>query len=325
MNRLDRHLSIATLLALLLPSATQAAESYPSKPIRLVVGYAAGGSADASARHLADWVSKKIGQPVLIENKGGAAGSIAAASVASAPADGYTLLYATSDLVMYPALHRNTTYDAAKDFAPVTALQTRALVLVTHPSLGVNSVRELIALAKSKPGQLNYESSGFGSVEHLASEVFQKQAGLSMTHIPYKGSAPAVVDLVAGRVQLGFEVSLNVEGHIKSGKLIPLMTTGRERFKSLPGVPTAPESGLPAMVLNAPWAGVLAPAGTPADRIALLNTMFAQARNAKETVSHTVFADAIPTTGTPQAFGAFIRSELLRWSKIVADAGIPPE
>lgn len=186
-------------------------------------------------------------------------------------------------------------------------------------------MQELVALAKAKPGQLNFESSGFGSVEHLAAEVFQHQTGISMVHVPYKGSAPAVVDLVAGRVQVGFEVPLNVDGHIRSGKLVPLMSTGRERLGSLPKVPSAPESGLPAMVLNVPWAGVLAPAGTPADRIALLNSVFTQARNAKETVSHPVFADANPMTGPPQAFGAFLSTELARWAKIVSDSGIEPE
>ncbi len=325
MHRFRQILKFATLLALLLPTIARGVDPYPTKPIRLVVGYAAGGSADATARHLADWVGRKIGQPVLIENKGGAAGSIAAASVAAAPADGYTLLYSTSDLVMYPALHRNVSYRPLKDFAPITALQTRALVLVTHPSLGVKTVQELVALAKAKPGQLNFESSGFGSVEHLAAEVFQHQTGISMVHVPYKGSAPAVVDLVAGRVQVGFEVPLNVDGHIRSGKLVPLMSTGRERLGSLPKVPSAPESGLPAMVLNVPWAGVLAPAGTPADRIALLNSVFTQARNAKETVSHPVFADANPMTGPPQAFGAFLSTELARWAKIVSDSGIEPE
>jgi tripartite-type tricarboxylate transporter receptor subunit TctC len=326
MNRLRQYLNVTSLMVLLLPPAIAlAVDPYPSKPIRLVVGYAAGGSADTTARHLADWVSKRIGQPVLIDNKGGAAGSIAAASVAAATADGYTLLYSTSDLVMYPTLHRNVSYSPLKDFAPITGLQTRALVLVTHPSLGVKTVQELIALAKAKPGQLNFESSGLGSVEHLAGEVFQSQAGISMVHVPYKGSAPAVVDLVAGRIQVGFEVPLNVEGHIKSGKLVPLMSTGRQRLGSFPKVPSAPESGLPAMVLNVPWAGILAPAGTPADRIALLNSVFTQARNAKETVAHPVFADAIPMTGTPQAFGTFIAAELARWAKIVAASGIQPE
>jgi tripartite-type tricarboxylate transporter receptor subunit TctC len=267
-------------------------------------------------------VAKALGQPVVVDNKGGAAASIAAASVARAPPDGYTVFYGTTDVVMYPALYKNATYDPVKDLAPVTGIGKRPPVLVVQPSLGVKSLQELVALAKAKPGALTYESSGVGSIEHLAAEIFQKVAGIQLVHVPYKGSAPAIVDLLAGQVQMGFEVPVGIVGYVKSGKLVALVTAGADRLTSLPGVPTAYEVGLPGLDLRAPWAGIFVPAGTPRDRIMRLNLEFAKARNAKETVEHPVFTDSRPITGTPEQFGAFVKSEYSRWGALVKEIGL---
>ena len=299
-----------------------AAEQYPDRPLKLVVGYSAGGPADSVARHLAGIVAKALGQPVIVENKGGAAGSIAAAAVARAAPDGYTVFYGTTDIVLYPALYKGAPYDPVRDFAPVTGISKRPPVLVVQPALGVKSVQELVALAKAKPGMLTYESSGVGSIEHLAAEIFQRAAGIQLIHVPYKGSAPAIVDLVAGQVQMGFEVPVGISGHIRSGKLIPLVTASAERLTSLPNVPTALEVGMPGLDLRAPWAGIFVPAGTPVDRIKRLNQEFAKARNAKEAVDHPVFTDSQSITGTPEQFGAFVKSELSRWVTLVKDARI---
>lgn len=313
---------IALALACAGSSILAAPEEYPSRPIRLVVGYAAGGPADAVARHLAAVAAKALGQPIVIENRGGAAGSIAAASVARAAPDGYTLLYGTTDLVMYPALRRNVAYDPLKDFTPVVGTSKRALLLVVQPALGLSSLQQLVASAKAKPGELTYESSGVGSIEHLAAEVFQKVAGIELVHVPYKGSAPAIIDLIAGQVQMGFEVPVGIIGHVKSGKLTALVTTGSERLSSLPDVPTAYEVGMPGLDLQAPWAGVFVPAGTPKDRIMRINAEFARARNAKQTVAHPIFADSQSIAGTQEQFATFVRSEYVRWQTVIRDAGI---
>jgi tripartite-type tricarboxylate transporter receptor subunit TctC len=233
----------AVLSLCLISTCVWAAEQYPDRPLRLVVGYSAGGPADSVARHLAGIVAKALGQPVVVENKGGAAGSIAAATVARAATDGYTVFYGTSDVVMYPALYKDAAYDPVKDLAPVVGIGRRPPVLVVQPSLGVKTLQELVALAKTKPGTLTYESSGVGSIEHIAAEIFQRAAGIKLLHVPYKGSAPAIVDLVAGQVQMGFETPVGVVGHIKSGKLVPLVTAGANRLTTLPQVPTAYRSG----------------------------------------------------------------------------------
>jgi len=320
-----RSVACAVLSLWLMPPYLCAAEHYPDRPLKLVVGYSAGGPADSVARHLAGIVAKALGQPVIIENKGGAAGSIAAATVARAAPDGYTIFYGTTDVVLYPALFKNAAYDPVRDFAPVTGIGKRPPVLVVQPSLGVKSLQELVALAKAKPGMLTYESSGVGSIEHLAAEIFQKAAGVQLVHVPYRGSAPAIVDLVAGQIQMGFESPLGVVGHVRSGKLVALVTAGGVRLTSLPHVPTVYEVGMPELDLRAPWAGIFVPAGTPRDRVMRLNVEFAKARNLKDTVNHPVFTDSRPITGTPEHFGAFVKSEVTRWATLVKDANIAVE
>jgi tripartite-type tricarboxylate transporter receptor subunit TctC len=313
--------TLISLIALVAQSAF-AADPYPARPIRMIVGYAAGGAADAAARHLATLVSKRLGQNIVVENRPGASGSIAAATVASSPADGYTLLYATSDLVLYPLLTGNTTFAPLRDFVPVIGVSRRPLLLVTTPSLGFKSARDLVAAAKAKPATITFESSGVGSVEHLAGHLFQKLTATELVHVPYKGSAPGILALLGGQVQIGFEVPLGVLDHVKAGKLVALLTTSGERLASLPSVPTAKEEGLPALDIRAPWGGIFAPAGTPSDRIAKLNAEFVAARTAPETMAHAIFAETISLAGTPDTFGAFVRADYDRWAALIREAGL---
>jgi tripartite-type tricarboxylate transporter receptor subunit TctC len=319
----SRRRALRGLAALVLYTATAAvAGTWPERPIRLVVGYPAGGSADAGARHLAGIVSKALGQQVVVENRPGAAGSVAAASVARAPADGYTVFYGTSDLVIHAALNPKAAYDPQRDFTPVTGIGRRPVLLVAHPSVKARTVKELVALARAQPGALTVESSGVGSIEHLSAEVFQRATGVKLTHVPYKGSAPAILDLLAGQVQLGFEVPLAVVEHVRAGKLAAIVSAGRERLVSLPEVPTVHEAGVPELDLQAPWAGIFVPARTPAAVVARLNAEFVRARNLEETRASPVFLDSVSITGTPEAFSAFVRAEVARWARIARDTGV---
>lgn len=299
-----------------------AADAYPSKPIRLVVGYAAGGAADAGARHLARILSTRLGQSVVVDNRPGASGSIAATTVASSPADGYTLLYATTDLILYPLLTGSRAYDPLKDFVPVAGVSRRPLLLVVPPSLGFRNVRDLLGAAKARPNALAFESSGVGSIEHLAGHLFQKLTGTQLLHVPYKGSAPGILALLGGQVQMGFEVPLGVMEHVKSGKLVALLTTSSERLASLPAVPTAKEEGFAALDVKAPWGGIFAPAGTPPDRVARLNSEFSAARNAADTARHPIFAESISLTGPADGFATFVRSDHERWAALIREAGL---
>ncbi|MBK8015465.1 MAG: tripartite tricarboxylate transporter substrate binding protein [Betaproteobacteria bacterium] len=315
---------LCTMIGMLaaIPLAAFAADPYPARPIRMMVGYAAGGAADAAARHLATLVSRRLGQNVVIENRPGASGSIAAAIVASSPGDGYTLLYATSDLILYPLLTGSTAFAPLRDFVPVIGVSRRPLLLVAQPSLGFKSARDLVAAAKARPGTITFESSGVGSVEHLAGHLFQKLTATELIHVPYKGSAPGILALLGGQVNIGFEVPLGVLDHVKAGKLVALLTTSGERLTSLPSVPTANEEGLAGLDIRAPWGGIFAPAGTPSERVARLNAEFAAARNAPETRAHAVFAESISLAGPADAFAAFVRTEHERWSALIRDAGL---
>jgi tripartite-type tricarboxylate transporter receptor subunit TctC len=247
---------------------------------------------------------------------------VAAASVARAPADGYTVFYGTSDLVIHAALNPKAAYDPQRDFTPVTGIGRRPVLLVAHPSVKARTVKELVALARAQPGALTVESSGVGSIEHLSAEVFQRATGVKLTHVPYKGSAPAILDLLAGQVQLGFEVPLAVVEHVRAGKLAAIVSSGRERLASLPEVPTAHEAGVPELDLQAPWAGIFVPARTPSAVVARLNAEFVRARNREETRASPVFLDSVSITGTPEAFSAFVRAEVARWARIARDTGV---
>jgi len=305
-----------------LTSRADAAEPFPSRPIRLVVGYAAGGAADAAARHLARIVSATLGQNVVVENRPGASGSIAAATVAGSPADGHTLLYATTDLILQPLLTGSAGYEALRDFVPVVGVSRRPLVLVAPSATGFRSVSELTAAARARPDAVAYESSGVGSVEHLVAHLFGRVIGAQLVHVPYKGSAPGILALLGNQVQFGFEVPLGVAEHVRSGRLVALLTTAPERLASLPAVPTAREAGLAGLDVRGHWGGIFARAGTPQDRVTRLNAAFASARNAPETAAHAVFQESTSLAGSADAFAAFVRAEQERWTALVREAGL---
>jgi tripartite-type tricarboxylate transporter receptor subunit TctC len=310
------------LSALVVLAPARAAEVFPARPIRLIVGYAAGGAADAAARHLARAVSATLGQNVVVENRPGASGSIAAATVLGSAADGYTLLYATTDLILQPLLTGSAGHDPVRDFAPVVGVSSRPLVLVVPAAGGLRSVDELAAAARARPDTVTYESSGVGSVEHLTAYLFGKLVAARLVHVPYKGSAPGIVALLANQVQFGFEVPLGVAEHVRSGKLLALLTTAPERLASLPSVPTAREAGLAGLDVGGHWGGIFARTGTPRDRLTRLNAAFSEARNAPDVAAHPVFRESTSLAGPVDAFGVFVRTEQERWRSLVREAGL---
>ena len=258
-------LAITLAFGALASAPALAQQSFPSRPVNLVVPFPPGGGTDTGARILAEQLSKRWGQPVVVENKGGAAGQIGADSVAKAKPDGYTLLLGNiGTQAINPSLYAKLPYDADKAFAPVSLVAELPLAMMVNPALPAKTASEFIALAKSKPGQLSYSSSGSGSAPHLAAEIFKDQTGTFVLHVPYRGGGPAIADLLAGHVQLSFMTVLEASGHIKGGKLRALAVTGDKRVQALPDVPTLAESVVPGF--NAiSWIGLLAPAGTPPD------------------------------------------------------------
>jgi tripartite-type tricarboxylate transporter receptor subunit TctC len=310
-------------LAATAPFAAWAA--FPSRPVRLVVPFPAGGAADLMARGLAQHLGEQLGQQVIIDNRGGAGGTVAAEIVARAPADGYTLLFATMGTqAINPALYAKLRYDPLKDFAPIALTHITPRVLVVGPSVKVGSVAELVALAKAKPGQLTYGSAGNGSSSHLSGALFESLAGVDMVHVPYKGSAPLLTDLLAGRVDATFDSFTVYEEHIKSGRVRALAVTSRTRMAALPQVPTLAESGLTDYEVSN-WLGVLAPAGTPREVVAGLHAAVARAMADAGMKRQLAALGIEPTSSTPEEFAALIRSELPKWARIVKASGAKVE
>ena len=246
------------------------AQSYPAKPIRLVVPFAPGGASDVLARLVGQKLAERLGQPVVVENKPGAATTVGAADVARAPADGYTLMLAPAPFVIAPLMYQKLTYDAAKDFTGVALLASSPLILTVHPSVGATTAQELLALAKAKPGTIMYGSPGNGSVPHLATELFKLRTGTDFTHVPYKGGGPAVTDLVAGHIGIMFASPIEVSQHVAAGKLKYLVASTKDRVASLPNVPTAGDLGIAGFDVVA-WFGIVAPAGTPKEIVGRLS------------------------------------------------------
>jgi len=246
------------------------AQSYPTKPIRLVVPFAPGGASDVLARLVGQKLAERLGQPVVVENKPGAATTVGAADVARAPADGYTLMLAPAPFVIAPLMYQKLTYDAAKDFTGVALLASSPLILTVHPSVGATTAQELLALAKAKPGTIMYGSPGNGSVPHLATELFKLRTGTDFTHVPYKGGGPAVTDLVAGHIGIMFASPIEVSQHVAAGKLKYLVASTKDRVASLPNVPTAGDLGIAGFDVVA-WFGIVAPAGTPKEIVGRLS------------------------------------------------------
>ncbi|HTD89644.1 MAG TPA: tripartite tricarboxylate transporter substrate binding protein [Burkholderiales bacterium] len=296
------------------------AQSYPTKPIRIVIPYPPGGGTDIVVRAFTPRLTEKFGQSVVVDHRGGATGIIGSELVARAAPDGYTLLaHTNAGLVVAPQLIKNPPYDPVKDFAPVTLATSSPYVLVVNPKLPVTTVAQLIALAKARPGELNFASSGNGSSTHLAGLLLNKMAGVRMVHVPYKGSAPAVTDVIAGHVQTRFSSIPPALPHVRGGRLRALAVTGAKRFSLLSDLPTIGET-VPGYVVDA-WYGVLAPAGTPVAIVNKLNAEIVAALQIDE-IKARLANDGAETVGsTPQQFGVAIRNEIAQWSGILREAG----
>ncbi|HEV2007158.1 MAG TPA: tripartite tricarboxylate transporter substrate binding protein [Burkholderiales bacterium] len=304
--------------------AAHAQEKYPTRPIRVIVPSAAGGGTDISARLIAPRMSEYLGQPVVVENRAGAAMIIGSDLVAHAAPDGYTLLMGISTLTINPSIHTKLPYDTVRDFAPVSLVVTLPNVLVIHPSLPVKSVKELIAFARARPGQLNYASAGVGSSLHLSMALFLSMAKLKMTHVPYKGSAPALVDMLAGQIEVMTGTMITVIPYVRDGRLRALGVTSLKRAAVAPELPTIAEAGL-AGYESVQWYGLLAPGATPRAIIVRLNE--AVARATQDAAIRKRFLDdgVEPVGGTPDEFAALIRSDMAKWAKVVKDANIKAE
>lgn len=319
-------IALTATLAFALASGTalaqNAAGGYPSKPIKLVVPFTPGGSTDILARAIGVELTKAWGQSVVIENVPGAGGSIGADKVAKSPADGYTLLMGhIGTLAVNPSLYPNLPYDPVKSFAPVAWVARVPNVLVVHPSVKANNVKELVALAQSKPGQLNYGSGGNGSAANLATEYFKMQTNTSLLHIPYRGTAPAVTDLVGGQIQVLFTGAPAVIGQIKSGQVRALAVSSPKRLDALPELPTVAESGYKDFEADQ-WYGVVAPAGTPAAIVAKLNAQINQSLNAPELKNRLNNEGAVATPSTPEVFADLIVREIARWKPVIGSGRV---
>ncbi len=309
-------------MAVLLTSAAGAyAQQYPSKPIRLVVGFAAGGPSDVSARTIAQKLTEKWGQPVIVDTRPGASGNIATEIVAKAPADGYTLLLPAFAHAVNPFLYSKLPFDAAKDFAPILLFASIANLLVVHPSVPASSVTELIAFAKAHPGQLTVGSAGNGTSSHLSAELLNMMGGIKTTHVPYKGLTPAHTDLLAGRLTMLFDGIVNGMPAVRAGRLRALGVTTATRWRGAPNIPTMAEAGLAGFEVNS-WFGLLAPAGTPRDIIGRLNSEVARALREPDARERLYTIGAEPMDNTPEEFAAYIAAEMAKWSKVVKTAGI---
>ena len=313
----------ALALALTATGAGAQGPAYPVKPVRLVVPSSPGGGTDILARVLAQKMSESLGQQFVVENRPGAGQVIGIEAVARAAPDGYTLLMAASAIVINEVIYAKPPYATLRDFAPVTLAASLPNILVVHPALPVKSVRELIALAKTRPGQLNYSSAGSGTSPHLSMELFRLMAGITLTHIPYKGTGPATVDLIAGQVQLSMPNVLTALPQIKGGKLRPLGVTSARRATGLPDIPAIAET-LPGYEAIQ-WYGLLAPAGTPREIVARAQAEIARILLLPE-MKERLAADGADAVGNrPEEFAAYIRAELAKWGKVVKTGGIKLE
>jgi len=295
-------------------------QAYPNKPITIVVPFVAGGSTDVTARAIGQKLSAQLGQPIVVENKPGAGSTIGVAYVAKAPPDGYTLLFTTISMAINASLRPKLTYDSIKDLQPIVQISSLPLVLVINPSLPPKTFQEFVAYAKANAGKLNYASSGSGTSPHLAGEMFKTMTGISMTHIPYKGNAPVLNDLLAGQVDVHFGLVPGMLPYIKSGKLRALAVTTKTRVASLPDVPTIMELGYPNYEINS-WQGLFAPANTPPDIIAKLNETTNRILSDPEFRAVLAKEGSDPVGGSVSQFSAHVVSEVNKWAKVVKDSG----
>jgi tripartite-type tricarboxylate transporter receptor subunit TctC len=314
-------LALACAAALSPALAHGQAESYPARPVRLFIGLAPGGATDIQARLFAQKLSESMGRTFIVENRAGAGGTIAYAQVAKSPPDGYTLMGISSGYTITPSIYSKLSYDPLKDFTPISLVVQAPFLLLTHPSLPVKSVKDLLALARAKPGVLDAASAGQGSSTHMAFELFRTMANVRITHIPYKGTGPALVDAIAGQVHMLFGNVLSSMSHAKAGRLRALAVTTAARSKVLPDLPTITESGVPGYE-NSTWFGVIAPAGTPAAVLNKLNAELVKASQSSDVIERIAPDGGEPVGSTPEQFGRHIATEIARWRKVVREAGI---
>jgi tripartite-type tricarboxylate transporter receptor subunit TctC len=313
--------ALAALLALPFAACGAAAEDYPVKPVRIIVGFIPGSAADITARVLGQRMGQSLGQQFVIEGKPGAGSSLAAEYVARSPKDGYTLFIGSSANISNGVINPNLGFDMIKDFAPVAMINTVAVVLVVPPATGVKSLQELIALAKSKPGQVLYASTGVGTAPHLSGELFSMRAGLKLVHVPYQGSPQAATDLIAGRVAMMFSPASAVVSQVEAGSLIALASATAKRPGILPNVPTMAELGMPDFDTSI-WFGLMAPAGTPRDIVDKLARAVREAVATNEVVAAWRPQGIDPLNGGPEEFGRHIAGETKRWSEVAQAAGL---
>jgi tripartite-type tricarboxylate transporter receptor subunit TctC len=299
------------------------AQAYPSRSVRWIIGFPPGGGADTVARIMGPWLSERLGQQVIIENRPGASSNIAVQAVVNSPPDGYTLLFLGASAVVNTILFENLPFNLHRDIAPVSGLIDYPMVMVAHPSIPAKTVAEIIAQAKANPGKISMASFGTGSASHLAGELFKMMAGVNMVHVPYRGGAPMMIDLVAGQVQVGFDVMVTSLPHIRSGALRALGVAGTKRFEMLPDVPTIAET-LPGYEART-WAGVGVPRGTPPEIIDRLNRDINTGLANPSIQARLLEIGTIPMIVTVAEFGAYISAETEKWAKVVKFAGIKPE
>ena len=313
------------LVLVLATSSGAWAQAFPTKPIRFVVPFAPGGSTDTLARALGQKMSESLGQQVVIDNRTGANGNIGMEIVAKAPPDGHTIVLGyIANVAIGPSLYEKLPFDPVRDYEPITLIATSPNVLVAHPSVAATNLKEVIALAKAKPGQLNYASASVASVGHLTGELLNQMAGIKMVHVAYKGAGQAVTDLLGGHIQLMFSGFSSVMPHIKSGKLRPIVQTGEKRSPALPDVATIAESGFPKFEATA-WYGVHAPAKTPKTIVTRLNSEFVKALKMQD-VRDRLGALGFELVGsTPEYYGNYIKTEIKKWEKVVKASGAKPE
>ncbi len=316
---------LALLLVLRLTGPVVGAQAYPAKPVRIVVPFPPGGTSDILARTIGPRLSAEWGQPVVVDNRPGAAGNIAAEHVARAPGDGYTLFITTVGIhAIHPSLYSKLPFDPLRDFTPVTNLVMLPSVLAVHPSIPVRSVKELIALAKKRPGDLSYSSAGSGSQPHLTAELFKTMTGVDLLHVPYKGAAQQLTDLVAGHVALTFATAPSAVPFIKGGQMRAIGVSSGKRASALPDVPTIAEAGVPGYEAVG-WNGMVAPANLPAPVLEKVSATVVKVFNLPEVRDRMISLAADPVTTTPAQFGAYIKAEIAKWAKVVKASGAKAE
>ena len=318
-------LTLATLAALTATAnAGQPEAAYPTKPVRVIIPFAPGGGTDLTGRAIAQKLTESMGQTFVADNRAGANGTIGADLIARAPPDGYTIGMISSSHSVNPSLMKKLPYDLTTDLAPVTQATTQPYALVIHPAVAAKSIKDLIALAKAKPGTLNYGSSGTGGLSHLSGALLGTLAGIDINHVPYKGGAPALTDVISGQIQMLFSTILQAHAHLASGRLRPLAVTTVKRSRALPDLPTMQEAGVRGYEV-AGWYGVVAPAKLPKPLIAKLNADIVRALKTPEVADRMAADGSEPLGTTPEQFGAHIKSEVAKWRDLIQKAGIRAE